>query len=126
MSKKCHNGENGGYFCGPYQISWPYWSDGGKLGYRGGPADFENCLNNKQCAEATVVGYMNKWGADCNRDGQIDCMDYAAIHVTGGSNCRANWLENSGYWRAFKRTSCYRGPETSNEGPPRPRDLREC
>ena len=29
------------------------------MGSRGGDHDFENCLNNKICAEATIVSYMN-------------------------------------------------------------------
>lgn len=36
-----------------------YWADAGKMGSRGGDHDFENCLNNKICAEATIVAYMN-------------------------------------------------------------------
>lgn len=61
LSKKCQNAAGGAYFCGPYQISWSYWSDGNKPGFNGGPHDFENCLNNKQCAEQAVTGYMSKY-----------------------------------------------------------------
>lgn len=35
---------------------------------------------NKNCAEAAVRGYMAKWASDCNGDGKVDCLDYAAIH----------------------------------------------
>lgn len=63
LGKRCHTAPNGGYFCGAYQISWPYWADGGRLGDRGRPDDFESCLNNKMCAEDTIRGYMNKWYA---------------------------------------------------------------
>jgi len=61
LTKKCHNAGAGAYFCGPFQISWSYWSDGNKPGFRGGAHDFENCLNDKQCAEQAVIGYMSKY-----------------------------------------------------------------
>ncbi|KAJ6224487.1 hypothetical protein RDWZM_003032 [Blomia tropicalis] len=80
---RCHNSGNGQYFCGPYQISWAYWADAGKPGYTGFSNDFENCLIDKNCAEATVRGYMAKWANDCNNDGKVDCLDYAAIHKAG-------------------------------------------
>ena len=53
---------------------------------------------------------MSKWSQDCNQDGRVDCLDFAAIHVTGGSNCRADWLERSAYWKAFRRTECFNEP----------------
>lgn len=28
---------------------------------------------------------------DCNQDGVIDCMDYAAIHKLGGYGCNENF-----------------------------------
>lgn len=77
---RCHNTGAGQYYCGPYQVSWAYWADAGKPGYTGFSNDFENCLVERNCAEATVRGYMAKWAADCNGDGRIDCLDYAAIH----------------------------------------------
>ncbi|KAI1304090.1 hypothetical protein HDE_01844 [Halotydeus destructor] len=129
-TKQCHTAQNGGYFCGAYQISWPYWADGGRLGDRGQPADFESCLNNKLCSEATIVGYMKKWAQDCNGDGVVNCIDYAAIHVTGGTNCRPDWLGRSSYWRKFSQSQCFaeaRGArasgrdfvESPNQGRPR-------
>ncbi|XP_074595709.1 uncharacterized protein LOC141850866 isoform X2 [Brevipalpus obovatus] len=106
LSKKCHNAGGGAYFCGPYQISWSYWSDGNKPGYRGGPHDFENCLNDKQCAEQAVIGYMSKWARDCNDDGIVNCADYAAIHKAGPHSCNAQWLYESSYWKTFQSTQC--------------------
>ncbi|KAI7685364.1 Lysozyme 3 [Sarcoptes scabiei] len=102
---KCHNVANGGYFCGPYQISWAYWADAGKPGDAGFANDFETCLNKKSCAESTVRGYMAKWGNDCNADGRVDCFDFAAIHKTGPGNCQQKWLYESKYWKEFNR--CY-------------------
>ena len=57
-----------------------YWADAGKPGNNGGSNDFEYCLNDKNCAEVAVRGYMSKWKRDCNNDGVIDCLDFAAIH----------------------------------------------
>lgn len=77
---QCHNNGNGQYYCGPYQISWAYWSDAGKPGDAGFANDFEQCLVKKSCSEATIRGYMKKYANDCNGDGHVDCLDYAAIH----------------------------------------------
>lgn len=77
---QCHNSGNGQYYCGPYQISWAYWADAGKPGDAGFANDFEQCLVKKSCSEAAVRGYMKKYGNDCNGDGHVDCLDYAAIH----------------------------------------------
>ena len=57
-----------------------YWSDAGKPGNTGRSDDFEHCLNDRNCAEVAVRGYMSKWKKDCNNDGVIDCLDFAAIH----------------------------------------------
>ena len=67
-----------GAYCGPYLLSWAYWSDGGQPG-----GDYATCANNKGCAQQAVQGYMNKWERDCNGDGLIDCTDFAAIHKLG-------------------------------------------
>lgn len=83
---RCHNTGSGQYFCGPYQISWAYWADAGKPGSNGFSNDFENCLVDRNCAEAAVRGYMSKYGnVDCIGpndipDSEISCFDYAAIH----------------------------------------------
>src|SRR5438105_4744369 len=41
VNKKCHNAGGESYFCGPYQIGWAYWADGGKHGNQGTAHDFE-------------------------------------------------------------------------------------
>ena len=107
LDLKCHNTGPNSYHCGPYGISWAYWSDAGKPGDTGQSQDFEFCLNDKECADQTVIGYMEKYGNDCNEDGVVDCSDYAAIHQTGPNNCHAEWLLNSDYWYKFQQTVCY-------------------
>ena len=88
--------------CGPYQLSYNYWSQGGRKG-----PDFGSCVTFKYCAENTIRSYMRKHGSDCNRDGVIDCTDYALIHVLG-PNCRdSRSLTASKYWSAFKQTKCF-------------------
>ncbi|RWS30551.1 Destabilase-like protein [Leptotrombidium deliense] len=119
LNKQCHNAGPGAYFCGPFQISWAYWSDGGKPGDAGGAHDFEKCLNVKECAEQTVIGYMRKWKTDCNNDGVIDCLDYAAIHKSGPNQCSAHILQNTEYWNRFKSTKCY-STQSSARFPLRP------
>lgn len=43
---------------------------------------------------------------DCNRDGRIDCDDYARIHYLGGYRC-TTFMENVPYYKKFRecRTS---------------------
>ncbi|XP_054154180.1 uncharacterized protein LOC128952764 [Oppia nitens] len=119
LNTKCHNSGPNAYFCGPYQISWAYWSDAGKPGNTGHSNDFENCLNDKLCAEVAVKGYMSKWQTDCNNDGVIDCLDFAAIHKAGASSCNQQWLYNSQYWQVFRQ--CHISSTGSNtDYPTRP------
>lgn len=40
-----------------------------------------------QCAASTIQNYMKRYKTDCNSDGQINCLDYAAIHKLGGFGC---------------------------------------
>ncbi|RWS14141.1 Lysozyme 1-like protein, partial [Dinothrombium tinctorium] len=106
-TKGCHNAGPNSYFCGPFQISWAYWADAGKPGGTGAPHDFEKCLNSKKCAEQTVAGYMQKWAVDCNKDGVINCLDFAAIHKFGPNQCSTKSLLSTEYWNRFKETRCY-------------------
>ncbi|XP_023724518.1 lysozyme isoform X3 [Cryptotermes secundus] len=68
--------------CGPFQITYLYWVDGGKRG-----TGWETCSMDLQCATDTVRGYMHKYQKDCDGDGQTDCGDYARIHKLGGVGC---------------------------------------
>lgn len=49
---------------------------------------YANCVNEPFCAARAIQGYMRRFGQDCNRDGQIDCHDYARIHKFGGYGCQ--------------------------------------
>lgn len=109
LNAQCYNTGPDSYHCGPYGVSWAYWADGGKPGFTGHSQDFEYCLKDKACAEQAVIGYMSKYGSDCNGDGVIDCNDYAAIHQTGPGNCNAAWLAKSEYWARYQLTSCGSG-----------------
>ncbi|XP_055855624.1 lysozyme-like [Episyrphus balteatus] len=82
-----------GDVCGLFRITWAYWSDGGKLTTNGESSQsqsaFQNCVNDPYCAADTIQNYMRKFGQDCNGDSQIDCYDYAAIHMLGGYGCQS-------------------------------------
>lgn len=49
---------------------------------------YSNCVNEPFCAARAIQGYMRKYQQDCNGDGRIDCLDYAAIHKYGGYGCK--------------------------------------
>ncbi|XP_018332491.1 invertebrate-type lysozyme 3 [Agrilus planipennis] len=87
LNKKCS-----GDVCGPFQMTWPYWADGGKPTINkespDSPTAYANCANDPYCAALAVQGYMSKYQQDCNGDGKIDCDDFAAIHKIGGYGCR--------------------------------------
>ncbi|GLV43192.1 uncharacterized protein CBL_14129 [Carabus blaptoides fortunei] len=80
-----------GNICGLFSITWNYWADAGKPTQPGetvdSPSAFTNCVNEPFCAARAVQGYMAKFGKDCNKDGKIDCIDYATIHKIGGYGC---------------------------------------
>ncbi|XP_017782892.1 PREDICTED: lysozyme-like [Nicrophorus vespilloides] len=83
-----------GDVCGPFRITWPYWSDGGKPTLNGeakdSPTAYKNCATDIYCSALAVQGYMEKFQKDCNGDAKIDCDDYAAIHTLGGYGCQGN------------------------------------
>lgn len=98
-----------GDFCGPFLISWNYWSDAGRPG-----KDFISCALNLVCAEDTIQGYMRKWTRDCNGDGIVDCDDFAAIHKLGPNQCRSDSVTSTPYWREFEKCdSAVRRPSSS-------------
>ncbi|XP_050535045.1 uncharacterized protein LOC126902066 [Daktulosphaira vitifoliae] len=90
MSKCDHNLTCEGEVCGPFQITWAYWIDAGKIVQKGdNPNDsqaFGRCANDITCAKEIVISYTLKFAQDCNNDGIIDCWDYALIHMYGGYN----------------------------------------
>ena len=89
-----------GRTCGPFQLSSNYWRLGGRIG-----GDFETCVTEKECAEKTVTRFIQRMAFDCNEDGVVDCLDYAAIHRAGPKSCNTQWLSESTFWNSFEQ--CY-------------------
>ncbi|OQR66177.1 lysozyme-like [Tropilaelaps mercedesae] len=85
-----------GEVCGPFQITQPYWEDAGKPGN-----DFLSCVNTRDCSETAIINYMEKFGKDCDGDGEVTCGDYARIHTAGIAACDAPWVEFTPFWVAF-------------------------
>ncbi|XP_050308861.1 lysozyme-like [Anthonomus grandis grandis] len=89
-----------GDVCGPFRITWAYWSDSGKPTVRGESPEsataYANCAGDTYCAALSVQGYMSKFQQDCNKDGRIDCDDFALIHALGGYGCAGNMPEPYG------------------------------
>lgn len=100
-SRRCE-----GYFCGPYQISYTHWAEAGKPGNKDGIREFEKCARDTNCSEQTLRAYFRKFRRDCNNDGQIDCLDMAALHKGGPTSCSSDWFYKSRFWVAFNKTSC--------------------
>jgi hypothetical protein len=86
--------------CGPYQFDRTYWTLSGRPG-----RSFESCANEKSCAEESVGRFVHQMSFDCNEDGVIDCLDYAAIHRAGPKSCNSQWFLESPYWSSFEQ--CY-------------------
>jgi len=95
----------GGYYCGPFYLSWAYWADAGKFVLRGHDPEqkgaFEACANDPYCAAITVRSYMKKFQKDCNNDGHIECEDFARIHKLGGYSCYDPSVTNSDYHHIY-------------------------
>ncbi|PSN44787.1 hypothetical protein C0J52_05568 [Blattella germanica] len=70
--------------CGPYGITWEYWSDAARPVLPFIDGAYVKCTNNKECAERTLQNYMLR---DCNSDSKITCYDFAAVHRLGGDSC---------------------------------------
>lgn len=85
----CNNG-----VCGLFGMTFAYWRNAGKPTKDkdedpAGPKAFANCANDLFCASRAVQGYMKLFEQDCNNDGQIDCLDHAAIHIFGAYGCQS-------------------------------------
>ncbi|KAL1117670.1 hypothetical protein AAG570_003985, partial [Ranatra chinensis] len=97
-----------GNVCGIFRITWAYWADAQKPvlpnDSPGANGAYARCVNDPVCAAATVKNYMTKFAQDCNKDGVINCDDYAAIHKLGGFGCGGQL--NSDY--AVKYYNCRR------------------
>jgi hypothetical protein len=97
ITYKCYGEDE----CGPYKIDYAYWYDAGYPGYKGNNDDFHKCAKDRTCAEKTVRQYIAINAMDCNKDGTIDCMDYAALHKAGPEYCNSNWVYESKFWNSF-------------------------
>ncbi|XP_064120746.1 lysozyme-like [Macrobrachium nipponense] len=69
----CTDGEMG-EVCGPFAITRIYWMEAGWFG-----GEFHNCVEDWQCNEDTVRGYLAKFVTDAN----ATCEDFARTHVGG-------------------------------------------
>ncbi|XP_066975787.1 lysozyme-like [Macrobrachium rosenbergii] len=95
MSAGCQSTYQGANFCGPFHISWQYWLDAGSPTIRGADEpsyeNFQDCTSEPFCSVRTVKKYLHKFiiskGVDCNKDGVIDCIDFALTQKLGGYNC---------------------------------------
>lgn len=72
-------------------ITYDFWIDAGKPTVNGDlPTSvnaFNNCYEDYYCSSRAIQNYMYRYQKDCNDDGQIDCLDHAAIHQHGASGC---------------------------------------
>ncbi|XP_061396450.1 lysozyme-like [Musca vetustissima] len=85
------------YTCGIFEISHNYWLDSGKIvlqgtsnyytGNEGEFKDYLQCVNDDVCSRQTVINYMQRYRADCNDDGIINCYDYISLHLLGPKGC---------------------------------------
>ncbi|XP_033331203.1 lysozyme [Megalopta genalis] len=91
--------------CGPFRITWAYWSDAGKPNIENSPGQtgdgYLQCVNDPYCAARAVQGYMEKFAQDCNGDGNINCDDFLRIHRLGGYGCSS--ALNAKYEDTYKR-----------------------
>ncbi|XP_066990444.1 lysozyme-like [Macrobrachium rosenbergii] len=60
--------------CGPFAITRIYWMEAGWFG-----GEFHTCVEDWQCNEDTVRGYLAKFVTDVN----ATCEDFARTHVGG-------------------------------------------
>lgn len=107
VSEGCHTPYPGGYFCGPFLISWVYWADAGKpIIQNDDPSRkgaFENCVNDLYCAAETVRRYMKKFAEDCTGDGQVTCDDITRIHKLGYTTCTQGINSNDKFWLSYQQ-----------------------
>ena len=85
--------------CGPFQIDQRYWIEGGRKG-----GNWQNCVQNFQCAEDTVRGYMQRWATPQRLRRVPTCEDYARIHDGGpdGPFSRSTLA----YWQDIQDQGC--------------------
>lgn len=82
-----------------------FWTEAGRPTGRGEPGSFEQCALDRSCSELTVRSYVNRHQVDCNEDGVLDCLDFAAMTRLGKAACNLQSLLDSTYWNKFQQ--CY-------------------
>lgn len=103
--------------CGLFLISYEQWLNSGLSAQLVSRDDllvdpaaderaFYSCVTDRKCAErllSTLFSPNNNRQAlfDCNRDGKIDCYDYAALHQSSRSQCASATFLESQYWTDF-------------------------
>ena len=90
---------DGGASCGPYQIQYNYWNEGGRHG-----GSYRSCVSNFGCAESTIKGYMGRYATRSRLGYNPTCKDYARIH-NGGPN-GYKYGSTLGYWKKIQRQGC--------------------
>jgi hypothetical protein len=81
--------------CGPYQIHYSYWNEGGHP-----DGDYETCTKQFDCSQRTIRNYMDHYGKGC-RNGRPTCEDYMRMHNGGPSACKPGskqYKKTNGYW----------------------------
>jgi len=107
-------GCNEGGVCGPFLITWGFWSDAGKPALTGttasDPAAYSTCVNDMFCASETIRGYARTFGKDCNGDGKIDCEDYVRIHKLGPGNCNSPTIAETTFYKEYSKCKAVVNP----------------
>jgi hypothetical protein len=102
---RCRTNEFGEFVCGPFALNRFFWTEAGKPGDQGSANAFESCALDRSCAQHTIQSYVNRNPIDCNDDGAIDCLDFAALARLGKAACNLHSLLDSNYWTRFQQ--CY-------------------
>ncbi|XP_054269222.1 invertebrate-type lysozyme 6-like isoform X1 [Macrosteles quadrilineatus] len=105
LYRGCQNGD-----CGPFGVTMPFWEDAVGIQDQDGAkrndpkliSEYEKCATDLICTTKAIQNYMELYKRDCNKDGVIDCLDFAAIHTQGPTGClnqpfpekKKNFMEN--------------------------------
>ncbi|XP_055383328.1 uncharacterized protein LOC129613342 [Condylostylus longicornis] len=82
--------------CGPFRMTKWYWADAeNKMAPMDDLTEFEKCANDVFCSFNIVQKYMEKYRTDCNEDGEINCLDYIAIHKMGKLACHSFFVNEA-------------------------------
>mgnify|MGYP002804149502 FL=1 len=90
---------DGGASCGPYQIRFAYWIDGGCQGGK-----WRGCVETFGCAENTIKAYMRRHARREILGYKPTCKDYARIHNGGPSGYMSD--STLSYWRKIQDQGC--------------------